>query len=447
MLQVDIAGLQVNAYTKKQFLQTLTDRLARGEKTFVTTPYSEFLYAALRDKTVLAMLNRADIAIPDGIGILLAKSFLTIPFTVNNYYLKILQAMWQMVYSGAGILLYPNSVYKTFPEKLTGADIVWDIAQLAADNNWRVYLLGARGRVPERAAEVLRKKHPRLNIVGTSNKDYQDPSIITDIQSAKPDILLVAFGPIRQEQWIVDHYEQLPAKLMIGLGGTFDYLAGETLNPPRFIRGMGLEWLYRLITQPKRFRRIVRATLGLIIALIRYKVFESLPYRPNVASIVFNKNNQVLVVRHNPADKDLRYIGGWNYQARYKDYWQLPQGGATAGEEVIDTAKRELWEEIKLRSVTLLKISERVHRYSYPNGSRPLWRNKNQYRYRGQEQRLVYFRFTGQDQEIQPDEDELNSYQWLATDQLRTIIHLERQTLVDMVLQDINDLKLLERAI
>src|SRR6185436_5392379 len=157
MSKVSIAGLQVDALSKQEFLQGIAQRQQRSEKTFVTTLYSEFLYAALRDNSVMAMLNQADIAIPDGVGILWAHRFLTIPFTGHSYYLKIIQALWQMVYTGAGILLWPQSIYRTFPQKLTGAAIVWDIAALAAQTKQSVYLLGGFGNTPQLAAQKMQQ--------------------------------------------------------------------------------------------------------------------------------------------------------------------------------------------------------------------------------------------------------------------------------------------------
>jgi N-acetylglucosaminyldiphosphoundecaprenol N-acetyl-beta-D-mannosaminyltransferase len=281
MPKASIAGLEVDTFTKSEFLATVAGRLSRGEKTFVITPYSEFLYAALRDPLVMAMFNRADIAIPDGVAILWAERFLAIPFSVRGYYLKILQVLWQVLYSGAEILLHPKSIYRTFPEKITGADIVWDVAELAAKNNYTVYLLGGFGEIPRKTAEILRRRYPNLNIAGVSNRSPgEEAEILSDLQKAQPDILLVAFGPLKQEKWITDNYTQLPAKLIIGLGGTFDYIAGSKKAPPPFVRKAGLEWLYRLVTQPYRAGRIKNATWDLVWALQRYKIARGSPKNP-----------------------------------------------------------------------------------------------------------------------------------------------------------------------
>src|SRR6185295_7779858 len=98
----------------------------------------------------------------------------------------------------------------------------------------------------------LLKRHPKLILVGVSGKGPEDPQVLREITEAKPDLLFVAYGPIRQDVWIAEHLPDLPVSLAIGLGGTFDYIAGIRKAPPRFIRSTGLEWLYRLFTQPSR---------------------------------------------------------------------------------------------------------------------------------------------------------------------------------------------------
>lgn len=269
--KVDIAGLKIDAITKADLLKKIGERIGRKEKTFVVTPYSESLYASLRQSSVRELLNKADFSIPDGIGILWAQLFLAQPLALNNFYLNILQAWAQVVWTGAAILLSPRLLYKTFPEKIVGADLAWDLAALASEHGFSIYILGARGDVAITTARKFQAKFPNLKIVGTSNKNADDPSIFSDIAKAQPDMLLVAFNPLVQEQWIADHLRDLPVSFAIALGGTFDYIAGAKRQPPRFIRKVGLEWLYRLVTQPSRVKRIFNATWGLVISLVRHK--------------------------------------------------------------------------------------------------------------------------------------------------------------------------------
>ncbi len=271
--EVSVAGLNLSAATKFEILNEVESRLRAGQTTYIFTPYSEFLYQALQSKEVMDMLNTADIAIADGIAILWASTFLSLPNKGRAKLVRFLSLLWQVIKSGANILLSPNFVRKVIPEKIVGADFFWDIAELANKNNLSVYLLGGFGNTSLRVAEILLNKFPHLRVVGTSSKNWDDVSVLDDLLVAKPDVLLVAFGPIRQERWIVKHKEALPfVKIALGLGGTFDYVAGTKNAPPKFIRKSGLEWLFRLVTQPSRYKRIYNATFGLVIELVKYKL-------------------------------------------------------------------------------------------------------------------------------------------------------------------------------
>lgn len=271
MAKISIAGLMVDTMSESEVLEAVRQRLRHNEKTFIVTPYSEFLYIALRDKEIMALLNSADISIPDGIALFLAREFLARPYSFRNRFLKMVQGWWQMFYLGWMLLLFPGKVYGPFAHKVVGADFMWSLAQVAEQENKSVYILGGYGKAPEIVAEKLLHRFPNLRIAGKSNKLKTDATIISDIQKSHADILLLGFGPIIQEKWIKDNWAALPVSLAIGLGGTFDYISGDRSAPPAWIRRIGLEWLYRLFTQPKRVIRIKNATFGLVNALIKYK--------------------------------------------------------------------------------------------------------------------------------------------------------------------------------
>ena len=155
MDKIDIAGLKIDALTKARLLDAITARAKAGQKTFLTTAYSEFLYQELKDQGVLEMLNQADIAVADGMGIFWANKFLSTPLTFKNYWLKILQAIWQAFWTLSLIIFKPSALKKTIPEKIVGADLIWDLAKLASENNFSIYLLGGFGNTPETAANIL----------------------------------------------------------------------------------------------------------------------------------------------------------------------------------------------------------------------------------------------------------------------------------------------------
>jgi N-acetylglucosaminyldiphosphoundecaprenol N-acetyl-beta-D-mannosaminyltransferase len=146
------------------------------------------------------------------------------------------------------------------PGRVTGADLVPALASIAAEKRYTLYLLGGNPGVADRAAEVLRESYPGIRIVGAVSPPFAsvlnlDPALVEDIRSAQPDILLVAFGNPKQEKWIAMHAPELRVPVMIGVGGTLDFIAGVTRRAPEWMQRSGLEWVYRLAQEPRRLWR------------------------------------------------------------------------------------------------------------------------------------------------------------------------------------------------
>lgn len=425
--KIDVAGLKISSVTKKQLLNLITDRIIKKQKTFVVTPYSEFLYASLRKPEIRALLNSADFAIADGVGILWANLFLSIPLTFPGFFLKILQVWWQVVWTGSSILISPKLLYiNGIPEKIVGADLIWDLAEIAEKNNFKVFMLGSLGENGKLAAAKLKLKFPKLNIVGTSNKIVSDPSILEDINNAHADMILVAFDPPIQEQWISENLSKTTAVFGIGLGGTFDYLAGKKLQPPQIIRKIGLEWLYRLITQPLRLGRIYRGVWGLILSLVRYKVYATTPLRLNACAVVKNKDGKILICKRAVAPLD---------RMAPTDYWQFPQGGIDLHEDHREGAQRELMEETGIHSVRVLDEANFRNEYEWNNANRSLLFSK--YTNRGQTQATVFFEFLGDDTEIHLDKRELIEYKWVSPNEALKVLASERRLHAEAVLAEL----------
>ncbi len=268
-----------------------------------------------------------------------------------------------------------------------------------------------------------------------SNKNPNDEHIIDDIRVTKPDFLFVAFGPIRQEQWIVENMDKLPCKLYIGLGGTFDYIAQKRLNPPSFVRFIGLEWLFRLITQPQRIKRIWQATFGLVMGLIRYKIVSTLPLRKNVVSIILNDKNQVLICKRNTENKFSS--NGADKKYSQEIHWQFPQGGAEAGERVEVTAMREAHEEAGLTNLELIKISSKIHSYTWANTQRKILTDP---RYSGQDQAIVYLKYHGHASDVKVDGQEFTDYKWVNISDLDKLVHPQRLPVALIAQEDLKDL-------
>ena len=142
--------------------------------------------------------------------------------------------------------------------RVTLADWIYPLAQLAAENNWRIFYLGSRPGVAEQGAEILRRLNPGLQI--RSAHGYFDPSpdsvedqaVMAAIQEYQPNLLFLGMGMPRQEHWLVDHLEKLPPAVILNAGAALDYVAGAVPTPPRWTGRLGLEWLFRLTAEPDR---------------------------------------------------------------------------------------------------------------------------------------------------------------------------------------------------
>ncbi len=221
---IDILGVHVHAVTYEQVIAIIASWIAQGQPHQLATVNPEFVVAAQRNVDFRRVLNQADLCVPDGIGLLWAARCLG----------------------------------RTLPERVTGSDLVPMLAGKAAEQGWRVYLLGAAPGVADRTARLLVHQNPGLEIAGVyagSPAAAEAPALIGKIRSARPDILWVAYGAPAQDLWIARYAGELGVPVMIGVGGAFDHIAGVRKRAPGWIQRIHMEWLFRLITQPWRWRR------------------------------------------------------------------------------------------------------------------------------------------------------------------------------------------------
>jgi N-acetylglucosaminyldiphosphoundecaprenol N-acetyl-beta-D-mannosaminyltransferase len=192
----------------------------------VVTVNPEFVIAARRDRHFRRVLNGADLAVADGIGIVWAARLLG----------------------------------DRLPERVGGVEVVERLAAHATAAGHRLYLLGGQEGVAAEAAQRLQMRYPGLVIAGTfagSPRPLEEAGIRERIREASPDVLLVAFGAPAQELWIARNLQRLGVPVAMGVGGAFDYLAGRASRAPVWLQRAGLEWLYRLARQPWRWRRML----------------------------------------------------------------------------------------------------------------------------------------------------------------------------------------------
>ncbi|ULM97020.1 WecB/TagA/CpsF family glycosyltransferase [Peribacillus frigoritolerans] len=200
-------------------------RLMNQEKTFVVTANPEIVEYANEHKDYKDIIISADYITPDGVGIIMASKWLNQPLQ----------------------------------ERITGFDLMNELFRVADEKALKVYLLGAEENVIEAAALKVKELYPGLELVGYNHGyiDIKDDALPKSIAELEPDIILTALGFPRQEKWVSKHYALFNKGLFMGVGGSFDVLAGKVNRAPVFWQKMRLEWLYRLIQQPSRWKRML----------------------------------------------------------------------------------------------------------------------------------------------------------------------------------------------
>jgi N-acetylglucosaminyldiphosphoundecaprenol N-acetyl-beta-D-mannosaminyltransferase len=224
---VRILGVPVHQVTMAGTL-ALVERFMAGSRLHqIATVNPEFVMTARQDDGFRQVLETADLCIPDGVGLL-----------------------WAARRQG-----------RPLPERVAGSDLVYEIARLAAEKGWRLFLLGAAEGVAEEAGVILQDRYPGLVIAGAypgSPDAAGDEAITRRIDGAQAQIVYVAYGAPRQDKWIARNREKMPSvRLAMGVGGSLDFITGRAKRPPRWAQRAGIEWLVRLFLEPWRWRRML----------------------------------------------------------------------------------------------------------------------------------------------------------------------------------------------
>ena len=214
------------------FYNLIKKKLVNNEKTFIVTANTETFMISKEDKDLCELLDyRNTIIVPDGIAIVKAGKKL-------GYIVK---------------------------ERITGIDIAYKLLEYANELKKSVYLFGAEEKVILQLKEVVKQKYPNIDLVGVSNGYVRDKDKVFDnIASLKPDIVMVAIGIPKQEKLIYKHIEEFDKGIFIGVGGSFDVMSGIKKRCPKLLINLNLEWLYRIVREPKRIKRFLKNNIGFI---------------------------------------------------------------------------------------------------------------------------------------------------------------------------------------
>lgn len=244
MKDVKILGVFVDRLTRRHALLEIERLVLKGKKSYVVTVNPEFVLTAQDDEEFRKILNGADLRFCDGVGLIWASK-------VNKFLGR-----------GKGVL------ESTVP----GIKMMEDLCKVSSQKKWRVFFLGASAGVAEKTAEVLKKKIEGFLVAGCFAGDGSEAGDEQTVEAVKKggkvDILFVAYGHPKQEKWIKRNLEKVPVKFAMGVGGSFDTISGKVKKTPRLLDKAGLNWLWRLFTNPRRVGRIFRATVVFPIKIL-----------------------------------------------------------------------------------------------------------------------------------------------------------------------------------
>lgn len=222
---VKIKNVSFHNYSMEQFIEIFNTRIKEKRKTFVVTANPEIVMYANKDPNYMETLLKADYIIPDGFGIIIASRILNQPLK----------------------------------ERVAGFDLMCELLSLSEKNNYKVFLLGAKEKTLDKAYMNIKKAYPKLNIVGRHHGyfDLSDERVVSEVLNVDPDLIFVATGFPRQEYWIEKYIDRFHKGFFMGVGGSFDVWSGEVKRAPQSWINRNLEWLYRLIQQPYRIKRML----------------------------------------------------------------------------------------------------------------------------------------------------------------------------------------------
>ncbi|MDD2401552.1 MAG: WecB/TagA/CpsF family glycosyltransferase [Clostridia bacterium] len=236
---VSILGIKVARLTMNEVMEWIEEKIMEEKPTHLVTANAEIIYNAYKKPEVADVVKNADLIIADGSGVVWAS----------------------------------NKLKKPVPERVTGIDLVNKIFEYAEKKGWGIYFLGAKPEVVEKAVLDTLGRYNNLKVTGYlhgyfSQKDIEQ--VVENIAHTEPKIILVGLGAPKQENFIRENLEKMNVPVAIGVGGSFDVLAGVAKRAPKWMQELNLEWLYRFMKEPCRFRRIFALPM-FVLAVLKQK--------------------------------------------------------------------------------------------------------------------------------------------------------------------------------
>ena len=225
IIRVQIMAVAFDNVTMDEAVAQAVENLQSKRRCMVVTPNAEIAQSCVTDDRLREIVRKAGLVLPDGIGVIYASRILK----------------------------------KPLKQRVPGVEFGENLVSALRDTGKTIFFLGGKPGVAEEAAHRLQVKYPGLKVAGTKDGYFQrEEEAVEAVQQAKPDVLFVCLGSPKQEYVMADHFDQLGATLMVGLGGSLDVYAGKVERAPALFRKLGLEWFYRLLRQPSRLGRMMK---------------------------------------------------------------------------------------------------------------------------------------------------------------------------------------------
>ncbi|BAU13327.1 glycosyl transferase, WecB/TagA/CpsF family [Leptolyngbya sp. NIES-3755] len=249
-MRVNLCNIEIDRCSFQEALELIVNQAASGtEPKYVVTPNAHHLVTLQRDRHFRKIYQDAFLSVADGVPLLWAAKFLGTPLS----------------------------------DRVNGTDLFEELCRFAAENNLSVFLLGGRPQAADRAATVLKQRYPRLKLAGTYcppfgfEKDAIEVENINQrIRAAKPHILFVGLGAPKQEYWMYQHCRSINVPVSLGIGVSFEFVAGMVKRAPGWMQQTGLEWLYRLVSEPGRLWRRYLVCNSVFVWLVLKQKFNLL---------------------------------------------------------------------------------------------------------------------------------------------------------------------------
>jgi len=231
--RINIMGVPVDMVNYEEAMARFRDFVEKDGVSLIVTPNSEIVVNAGKNDLLMDAIKQAEMVIPDGVGLVYASKILGHPLQ----------------------------------ERVTGIDFLGRALGYLAETGKTAYLFGSKPGIAEKAAARMEEAYPGLKIAGTHHgyfKEEEEEEILREINEAAPDLLCVALGSPKQELFVLKYKDRLKAKAAIGVGGSLDVWSGDLKRAPEFYRKHGLEWLYRFIQEPSRYKRMAALPLFML---------------------------------------------------------------------------------------------------------------------------------------------------------------------------------------